>query len=76
VQQAQTQYAAGQYSDVMNIANQGTISQAQITSQACSGRSGRAKIEVSGGLGVVVAAALSGFAYFRKTKPMLARSKN
>lgn len=75
LQQTQTQYAAGQYADVLNTAKQGTISQVQTTGHVCSLASNQAKMEVGGGLGVAIVAALSGFAYFRKGKPKL-RSKS
>jgi hypothetical protein len=74
LQQAQSQYATGRYADVLNTANQGTISQIQSSGEACRVAANQAKMELAGGIGVVIVIALSGFAYARKDKSTL-RSK-
>lgn len=76
LQLARSQFTAGQYTDSMNTAN-AQADQATSAGQTCSNASNQAKLEVGGGLGVgAVAAALSGFAYFRKSKGMKSQGRN
>ena len=68
LQQAQSRFNSGQYTDLVKAGNS-NIDQITSASQACGSESTRAKLELGGGVGIgALAAALSGFAYLRKTR--------
>lgn len=75
LQHAKSQFTSGHYGNSIQTVNS-NLNQATLAGQACSSASSQAKLEV-GGVGVaVVAAALSGFGYMRRSRSPPKKDKN